>query len=91
MLRTECFRCKGVNPFSSHLQDKPRTLPPLAVTKAKKSRFKNRLFLMKLRDLNDSTGIFVIRITRHFVRVVLDQVFTANTQPHGNGSSHEHG
>ncbi len=41
--------------------------------------------------LNHRTRVLVIGITGSFVGVMLDQVLAANTQPHGDGGSHEHG
>ena len=41
------------------------------------------------RVLNHRARVFVIGVVRGF-GAVLDQVFTANAEPHGNGRSHKH-
>jgi len=94
MLSTERFSCKGVNPFSSHMQDITRLAANKHCHQSVKKPVQKPASLLTAwirNDLNHRARIFIIGVTRHFVVVVLDQVIATNTQPHGNGRRHEHG
>ena len=98
MLSIECFSRKGVNPFVSHLQDKKWSdhcadkvvNPKLCPMQKLKSPAVQGFSESGEVALNHCARVLVIRIADHFVGVMLDEVFTANAQPHGNSRRHEH-